>query len=216
MLYHELTIILELGDISCLGESSWPVAKEDVWRHHPLHSSSYPSAGAAYRYRTQLGGLMEPHVFTRFTQLRFTADLELGPSPDWLVGDQAILLGLVPHGPADTDKLPQMSFLLEALVQLLSHSPCLRRLSFVLSIDVCEHALDDNEGAIHARAVAIFMESRVLERLHKLSNVQSFEFEFDLVAEGTPYLPSAKHREIARNLKEAIESNWRQSRALAI
>lgn len=222
VLYNELAIILEPGDISCLGKSNERSgnlirAKADVWRHHPLYDPGHRSEGAEYGYNTlELGGLMEPHIFARFTKIRYSAEFELMNCPWPLGGDDEMILDLHTHDPIPFSTFLQTSSIMKLLVQLFSHSPCIRSFSFILSIYICEeYAWDDVDRVSNARALEMFMESGILEPLQQLSNVQTFGFEFDMMEEGRPYQPLPKYRKMAQDLKYTIEGKWRQDHCVA-
>ena len=64
-------------------------------------------------------------------------------------------------------------------------------------------------GAGNERAAEIFVDSGILNPLRKLSNFQSFDFQFDIMT-GTSdiYQPQPRRIEMIQDLRHFIECNW--------
>lgn len=193
VLYSELTIMLEPADIPGMRRryaKGMGISKKTVWRHNPLDGIGYREEDGSHVYNTPpMDGLMEPHMFARFQRVTFHADFEFTAAESHLYIDDDFNINT-------DDRARFIAFLrrpgvFELLVQLLSNSPTLHRLSIGLNVQVWanydSHPGDSDEerdfkkmGAANERAADIFMDSGILNSLQKMSNVKSFEFLFDI------------------------------------
>jgi len=195
------------------------ISKKTVWRHNPLDGIGHRNDDGSHIYNTSaMDGLMEPHVFTRFQQVLFYAYFSFTAIESYLYIDDDFNI--------DTDDRArflaflQQSDIFKLLVRLLSNSPFLRRLSIALNVEVLadydSNSDDPDEerdfnimGAANERAADIFMDSGILNPLQKLSNVKSFDFEFDMTTfNSDSYQPQPKHVEMMQDLQRVIERNW--------
>lgn len=83
LLYSELNVCLEPGDILCMNNHTDIVdASEKVWRHNPLQGIETKDQGGLTVYETpELDGVMEPHVVARFKKITVDMDFHY-----WEVG----------------------------------------------------------------------------------------------------------------------------------
>jgi len=222
VLYSELTMMLELGDLPGLRRrysKGMGIPKKTPWRHNPLDGSGHRNDDGSHIYNTPtLEGLMDPHVFARFQQVTFHADLEFTAPESLIFIDDDFNV--------DTDDRARLltflrrSGVFKPLVRLLSNSPSLRRLSISPNVEVFPNYnsdLDDSDeerdfkmmGAANERAADIFMNSGILNPLRNLSNVKSFEFLFDMPTYSSGfYQPKPRHVEMIQDLQRVIERNW--------
>lgn len=128
-----------------------------------------------------------------------------------------------------TTTQPSTAEIILKFVNLLSISPLIRHLEFVLDIearyndslddlswdsdnetDSERDATDDEKAAVaNERATELFLESSVLDSLRTLSNVKCFSLVINTYGRGGEVMkPQQKHLKIIRDLKEAIEKNW--------
>lgn len=124
---------------------------------------------------------------------------------------------------------PSTAEIILKFVNLLSISPLIRHLEFVLDIearyndslddlswdsdnetDSERDATDDEKAAVaNERATELFLESSVLDSLRTLSNVKCFSLVINTYGRGGEVMkPQQKHLKIIRDLKEVIEKNW--------
>ena len=77
MLYSELRVVLQPGDVLCMKPCKDIVkASEKVWRHNPLDGIGTTNAtGQTVYSKPSLDGVMEPHVLARFKKLAFELDI---------------------------------------------------------------------------------------------------------------------------------------------
>ena len=113
------------------------------------------------------------------------------------------------------------------VVDLLSCSPIIRHLEFVLSVKVMcsnpDESIDSSdeedsdteaEGlekdvAADERATELFLESGILDPLRSLSNVMRFSLKIEMLGGDYKSMKlKKKHLEIIGDLKKAIETNW--------
>ena len=121
---------------------------------------------------------------------------------------------------------PSVADVIQKFVDLLSNSPVIRHLEFVLDVTVnCSNASEstdydsedseqvakeDEEGYIaDERATELFLEAGVLDSLRTLSNVMKFSFTIETIGRGCKLMTlKKKHLEMVQDLKNAIEKNW--------
>ncbi|KAK3175002.1 hypothetical protein OEA41_002248 [Lepraria neglecta] len=153
-----------------------------------------------------MDGLMDPHVFARFQQVLVIADFRFTAEESYIYIDDDLK---VHYFPASVERI-------EAPHPAVD-SPCVRFLLISLDVEVWasyDSHLDDPDeesdmklmGAGSERAAEIFVDSRILNSLRKLSNVQSFDFQFDIMT-GTSdiYQPQPRHIEMIQDLRHFIE-----------
>ena len=123
---------------------------------------------------------------------------------------------------------PSTADIIQNFVDLLSNSPLIRRLEFILDVSVrCKNVSDnlssdsddesdsqkeaeENEKMDFAdeRATELFLESGVLDSLRKLSNVKCFSLEIETMC-GYGFMElKQRHLNMVEDLKRAIENNW--------
>ena len=121
------------------------------------------------------------------------------------------------------------STIIHQLVKILSNSSNIVRLNIELEIDVLarwDNDLDSDSDSeseedepsettkknllANERAIDLFLDSGLLAPLEKLSNVQTFQVEFELAQDRNqkPYKPSPKHAAMLSDLKQKIECNY--------
>lgn len=121
---------------------------------------------------------------------------------------------------------PSTADIIQKFANLLSSSPLIRHLEFVLNVEARHEVLADDlsldsddetdseravekAGVANEKATELFLESSVLDSLRALSNVKCFSLVIDTFGRRARAMkPQQKHVEIIRNLKEAIERNW--------
>ena len=126
---------------------------------------------------------------------------------------------------------PSTAEIVKKFVTLLSNSPFIHHLEFVIDIKVtCEadtssdSSLDSDDetdpeidekdelkwGVAYEKGTELFLESDVLNSLKYLTNVMCFSPKIATVGRGeAPMKLQQKHVRILRDLKERIENNWR-------
>lgn len=123
---------------------------------------------------------------------------------------------------------PSIADIIQNFVDLLSNSPLIRHLEFILSVEVsCKNSIDysswdsDEESeseqdakdtekmeVADERATELFLESDVLDSLRQLSNVKCFSLEIETMRGYRFMEPKQKYVNMIADLKEAIENNW--------
>ena len=126
---------------------------------------------------------------------------------------------------------PSTAEIVKKFVNLLSNSPFIHHLEFVIDIKVtCEadtssdsssdsddetDSEKDEKDALkwrvaYEKGTEVFLESGVLNSLKDLTNVMCFSHKVATIGRGeTPMKLQQKHVKILRDLKEVIEKNWR-------
>ena len=126
---------------------------------------------------------------------------------------------------------PSTAEIVKKFVNLLSNSPFIHHLEFVIDIKVtCEVSTSsgsssdsddettdekDEDDALKGRVAyekgtEVFLESGVMNSLKDLTNVMCFSPKIATIGPGeTPMKLQQKHVKILRDLKEVIENNWR-------
>ncbi len=125
--------------------------------------------------------------------------------------------------------------IIQKFVDLLSSSPLIRHLEFVLDLEVNrvepfkdpgldsddetdsgqEAYYDERKAVGNERATELLLESGVLGSLRKLSNVKCFSLKIAPDGCGDKILkPQQKHLHIIRDLKDVIEKNWQVKHSL--
>ena len=145
-------------------------------------------------------------LFARFQQVLFIADFRFTAEESYIYIDDDLKVD--PDDRARFITFLRRSSVLKLLVRLLANSPCVRLLSISLDVEVWasyDSHLDDPDeerdmklmGAGNERAAEIFVDSGILNPLRKPSNVQSFDFQFDIMT-GTSdiYQPQPRHIEM--------------------
>ena len=121
---------------------------------------------------------------------------------------------------------PSVADIIQKFVDLLSNSPVIHHLEFVLNVcvncsnifetvdydseDSEQEAKEDEKCDIaNARAAELVLEAGVLDPLRNLSNVMSFSCRMETFDnDGEVMKPKKKHLKMIQDLKKAIESNW--------
>lgn len=130
---------------------------------------------------------------------------------------------------------PSTAEIVKKFVNLLSNSPFIHHLEFVIDIKVtCEADTDSDSSSdsdsdsdsesdsgkvekkvlmcriAYEKGTELFLESGVLNSLKELTNVMCFSPKVATIGRGeTPMKLQQKHVKILRDLKEVIEDNWR-------
>lgn len=234
VLYSEVPVRLELGDILSLpGDHERFIGKrnKNIWRHNPLDGIGRCDNRGRHLYSTpQMDGVMEPHVFARFRKVVLYADFE------FIGGDEICnepnccadpRLGINGDFSLDPDYIPffvdslNQSNVIELFVKLLSNSPYVHHLGLLLSAEVEAdydngmNGAEDEEtdakfdDAGDEAAVELLMDSRMLDPLRELSNVQCFEFKFNMFLQTKEFEPQPRHVNMIEALRHEIEANWR-------
>ena len=128
-----------------------------------------------------------------------------------------------------TDTQPSTADVFQKFVDLLSNSPFIRHLEFILRVEVrregsirysssdSEDEVDsvqvsrdiEKEEAADERATELMLESGVLDCLQELSNVKSFSLRIATYGcGGKTMTPQKKHLNIMEDLKKTVERNW--------
>ncbi|RDW73684.1 hypothetical protein BP5796_07126 [Coleophoma crateriformis] len=145
ILYGELTILVEPGDIICLTKiPDIEPANKRVWRHNPLNCVRSRMGRDEFSYRRRkMDGRMEPHVFARFEKVNLVLSF------DWTMGE--VELSLDPE--YNVNKIDAEEFMsglrkstfLEDFVRILSNSYHIRQLSISMNIDIAAFWDDEEE-----------------------------------------------------------------------
>ena len=227
VLYSELKILVTPGDILCRDRSlDDEIVKPSmrVWRYNPIYGVGYENEdGKRFYSSPELDGLMEPHAFTRFREIKLFVDFISEPLGPTIQIDHDLNL-------SSRDENLFISFLNQSsiirhFVNILSRSPLLNQLT--ISLEVTAEAAfpeagghideDEREGQsvrtsrlrqrLSKRATILFVDSGVLEPLRELTNDLTFvESEY-----GEPF--SRKYLDMARDIKETVERNFRVNTA---
>ena len=126
---------------------------------------------------------------------------------------------------------PSTAEIVKKFVNLLSNSPFIHHLEFVIHVEVtCEADTDSDSSSdsddetdsekdkkdvlkwrvAYEKGTELFLESGVLDSLKDLTNVMCFSPKVATIGRGeTPMKLQQKHVKILRDLKEVIENNWR-------
>ena len=126
---------------------------------------------------------------------------------------------------------PSTAEIVKRFVNLLSNSPFIHHLEFVIHVEVtCEADTDSDSSSdsddetdsekdekdvlkwrvAYEKGTELFLESGVLNSLKDLTNVMCFSPKVATIGRGeTPMKLQQKHVKILRDLKEVIENNWR-------
>jgi len=187
LLYSETVATLRAEDIVCLrpGAKDLIVSKKCIWRHNPLHGIGQRGTAGEIIYDTpEMGGFLEPHVFSRFKHivLHFFVKFRPRESFDFEPLQVDSQLKLIPDDRVRfRDLLRQRNIIID-FTEIISRSPTLTSLQIDLEISVWA-AFNENfvtaDGrltdayydAVDTRAVEVFIESGVLDPLRELSNV---------------------------------------------
>ena len=121
---------------------------------------------------------------------------------------------------------PSVADVVQKFVDLLSVSPVIRHLEFILDVEVecsndsksidydyldSEHKakLDEKCCVADERATELVLEAGILDPLRNLSNVMNFSLVIETLGRGNDFMkPSKKHLKIIQDLKNTIERNW--------
>jgi hypothetical protein len=237
--YTEATLILEPGDIFCCakkpGDLKIGTPNESPWRHNPVHGVGKTNANGVVTYNTpEMGGLLDPHVFSRFRNILFDASfdyLQMQYVEFW-IDDETFVVK--PEDAANFGKLVRASPIMKDFVKILSNSPFISTLSINLGVEVMaasnfmEQEMDDDSETdddraelimekSNERATEMFLDSKICDTLLKLENVRNFQFKIvlDDYQDDTEYEPLPRHVELFKEMKEKIEGNFKASEAVA-
>ncbi|KAM0796917.1 hypothetical protein BDR22DRAFT_500454 [Usnea florida] len=160
MLYSELRVVLQPGDVLCMKPCKDIVkASEKVWRHNPLDSIGTTNAtGQTVYSKPSLDGVMEPHVLARFKRFAFELDInweletlhaegsdaekdenrgkyikQHGVAPSLLVHEN---MTVDPQDEANLLAFYKHSTLIHQLVKILSNSPDIVSLDMSFDLQV--------------------------------------------------------------------------------
>ena len=177
MLYSELRVNLQPGDVLCMKASKDIVtASERVWKHNPLDGiGTTNGAGQTVYSKPKLDGVMEPHVLARFRKFAFELCIDweaetlcAESDPAW--GNYEMQHGVAPSlfvhenmtvDPQDEANLLAFyrhSTLIHQLVQILSNSPDIDSLEMSFEFQVLvrdglggEWDSDDNQDEAQSK-----------------------------------------------------------------
>jgi len=187
------------------------------WRSNPLNEQSI----------IIMGGKMDPHVFARFQKVRFDACFNyeyagiIGPRFDRLTQTLKEI---------DVQRYRQLlrtSTVMKDFAELISKSRVIKVLEISLEVQMMPNAayslaseclwrvagLPNLTQFRNDRATEVFLDSGICEPLKKLSNVENFNFEFGLDRdreEDDLYQPLPQHVALIKEMKEAVEGNFKK------
>ena len=236
--YSEAILTLEPGDIFCLARNprrlEFGVSEEMAWKHNPLKGIGKKNKKGVVVYNTRpLSGDIEPHIFAKFQKISFDAyfdDDHTQPLEMWIDDDTHV----VREEDASTfRRIFSGSNLIKDFVKILSNAPRITRLEIALEVevlansnlimaDLMEEWDDEDRGAqdktekimdiANEKATELFLESGIMEPLKTLSNVSycDLKFGFEHRGEGDEYKPPLKYVQMLKDMKETIESNFKE------
>ena len=232
LLYSELKIVLIPGAVLSRVMHPDPLAKPTggIWRYDPAIGIDFKYINGHICYESEcMDGDMEPHFFAKFKKIVFNADFpvdEYGEPPALYIDKS--LRGKSENEAHFKDCIKSLA-VIQRLVHLLSDSPLINHLEISLNFEVYvdydyfnssdddgsdfddegftigERKIQNMTEAANERATELFLESGLLDPLHKLSNVQSFVITFDRMAyrsSDTPWQPSPTHASTIEELKK--------------
>lgn len=239
MFYREAVLALEPGDIFSLSKKpkslTFGFPNEMAWKHNPLDGISKMDKNGVVVYDTaSLSGDIEPHIFAKFQRISFDAyfdDDHTQLMEMWIDDDTRIFRA---DDAAELKKTLQSSNLIKDLVKILSNSPRITSLEVSLEVEVMANSnlimadlmyeTDDEDDEVggktekimdiaNEKATELFLDSGIMDPLKTLSNVSScnFKFGFEHRDEGDEYKPPGKYVKLLRDLKDTIESNFKDS-----
>ena len=224
MLYSELTIIVELGDILCLGGGNYTrmERKKKIWRHNPLYGIGHRDGEhGKHVYDTpKLDGRIEPHVFAKFQRIDFDADLVFSAlETRQYINDN---LDIIINDQVSFDATLRGFNLLAFFMRIIRNSPYLRLLT--IELNVCVEANHDASPRImenyaekrmalararNQQAVETLMDNGLLDPLRDMSNIQSLNFILSEMFSGDGhYQMQPRHIEMIRCLQHDMKCNW--------
>jgi hypothetical protein len=201
LMYSELVPVLHPGGIVCLRPRPnrphfqrspdylcWPSKR--VWRHNPLHGIGIGTRGGRIYNTPEMDGKMEPHVFSKFKNIRVSMELVFFQEDFEECPELFILpdLTIMPESCFDLGNFLRRTNIFRDLADILSNTPRLRTLYILLYI-VAQANWDDSLGydhtdssdlcvppdkrwfAVDTKAAEIFIESGIMDPLRKLTNV---------------------------------------------
>ena len=221
LLYSQVPLAMELANIPGAEEKygrDLVLKDKTIWRHGSPGGVSLREDDGSYVYsRPHLNGLMDPHVFANFQRFFINANFNFQDRKrlPMLLFDNT--LHIDPRDRSDfAERLRNMT-ILEPLVQLLSNLPILRELSITFAVGASYTlrrgitVVAGEMQLVHLardQIVELFLDCGVLQPLAKLSNVQSFNFEFE--GRSNNYYLQLRQRERLEELKATIKSNWKE------
>ena len=210
-----------------------------AWKHNPLKGIGRKNKAGVVRYDSpQLQGDVEPHIVAKFQKIFFDADfgeehtagIEL-----WIDDDTHEIRE---DDATCAKRLIQSSLIFKHLTKILSNSPRITHLEISLEVEVMaasnliiavedfdEHEdMDEDEATetemkadrimeiANFKAREIFIDSKVMKPLLKLSNVASFTFKFgfEWLEEEEAYKPPARYVKLLKTMRDRIESNFKE------
>jgi len=240
LLYTECTLVVEPGDIFCLGERvtgprRFGVPSERVWRHNPLHGLGTTGENGVVTYDTPpMRGKLDPHVFARFQKISFDASFGYDHTQFmeiWMRDDNTV-------NPSDAVSLKdafRQSPVIQNFVKLMSCLPKIVSLEIELEVEIMcncnamaqmpddsddeseelEEQVDKIMDVANERATELFLDSNTCEPLLQLTNVSQFDFKFgfDHREENERYTPLPRHLKLFSDMKKVIEGNFTEKMA---
>lgn len=238
LFYSEAILTLEPADIFCLAKDPrrlrFGTSEEMAWKHNPLEGIGKKDKNGVVVYKTRpLSGDIEPHIFAKFQKISFDAyfdDDQTQPLEMWIDDDTHVIRE---EDAMAFKKIFSGSDLIKDLVKILSNSPRITSLEITVEVevlansnlimaDLMEESDDEDTEAedktekimdvANEKATELFLESGIMDPLKTLSNVSycDFKFGFDHRGEGYEYKPPGKYVQMLRDMKETIESNFKE------
>ncbi|CZS91269.1 hypothetical protein WAI453_003660 [Rhynchosporium graminicola] len=237
MFHEEAILVVEPGDIFCLGEKpedlDFGAAHQAVWRHNPLKGFGRNVNGMVVYDSPEIeGGLLEPHVFARFKRILFDAnfDFEHTQNVELWIDDETNVIRT-----EDAEKfkaLMKKSSIMKDFVTVIGHSQ-LSSLEISLEVEVMANSnmmmqemLDESDDeadevedkidklmeVANEKCTEMFLDSGVCDPLATLDNVQSFDLTFGLEhrEEGQKYKPLPRHVKMIAQMKKHIEGQFEE------
>jgi hypothetical protein len=238
LLYTEGIIMLEAGDVISLARSQlqfgpkFGVPYHGAWRSNPLLGQKELNGVLTYD-NALMDGKMDPHVFARFQKVYFDAnfDFEHTQAVELWIDDDTHVVRL-----EDAERyklLVRTSTIMKDFVELISQSPLIMGLEVSLEVEIMvnstlmsqemssaddgddetEEKLDKLMELADERATELFLDSGICECLKELSNVKNFHFGFgfDHRVDEDVYKPLPEHVALIKELKQAVEGNFKET-----
>ncbi|KAL5314412.1 hypothetical protein ACEPPN_018839 [Leptodophora sp. 'Broadleaf-Isolate-01'] len=235
MFHEEAILVVEPGDIFCLGDNvqdlKFGAAHQAVWRHNPLHGFGRNVNGTVVYDSPELeGGLLEPHVFARFQNILFDANFDFEHTQNielWIDDDTHIIRK---DDVAEFQRVVRSSSIMKDFAKVIAGSK-LAHLEISLEVEVMANSnlmmqdmLDESDDeadeveekidklmeVANEKATEMFLDSGICNSLSTLTNVQSFDFTFGFEhrEEDDKYKPLPQHVKMIAQMKKVIEGNW--------
>jgi hypothetical protein len=210
-----------------------------AWKHNPLFGIGKKDKNGAVSYGTsQLLGDVEPHIFAQFQKISFNAYFDDEHTQNleiWIDDDTHVIK---PEDAFLFKKMLRSSSLFKNLFTILFNS---HRITFLqikgievevmansnlLMADMEDETETDDEDEMYLenrakvdkvteianqKATELFLDSKIMDPLLKLTNVSKcdFKFGFEHLDDEEAYYPPEMYVKLLRSMKDKIESNFK-------